>query len=215
MSDLTLDAKSADIAGRRAAVREGRVRLFLLAAFLLLVTPLAFLLPVPASLALKKPPTPAEHARQMQKDEVARRFEQGVVMLHAKDYQHALTAFHRVLEIDPNMPEAYVNAGYALLGMGDAKAAADFFDSATVLRPNQLNAYFGLGEALAALGDKLGALQAMETYLHRAPADDRFRQKAEAAVWELRAEVAKERPQLPGGALRPFESSAGVGKGRP
>ena len=38
-------------------------------------------------------------------------------MLHAKQYEHALHAFHRVLELDPAMPEAHVNAGFALLGM--------------------------------------------------------------------------------------------------
>jgi hypothetical protein len=32
----------------------------------------------------------------------------------------------------------------------------------------------------------------METYLHRAPQDDPFRMKAEAAVWELRAALAEE-----------------------
>lgn len=117
------------------------------------------------------------------------------MMLHAKQYEHALTAFHRVLQIDPKLPEAHANAGFALLGMGNARAAADFFDTATSLRPDQMNAYYGLGEALMALGDKRGALQAMETYLHRSPPDDRFRVKAESAVWELRAEIARDRSQ--------------------
>lgn len=138
---------------------------------------------------------PEAHARQKLKNEIDKRFQEGVAMLHAKQYEHALTAFHRVLQLSPEMPEAHVNAGYALLGMGDAKAAADFFDSATMLRPDQMNAYFGLGEALQALGNKAGALQAMETYLHRSKPNDPFRRKAESAVWELRAELERERPQ--------------------
>ena len=128
-----------------------------------------------------------QHAQAKQQEEVKRRFSEGVLMLHAKQYEHALTAFHRVLELDPRMPEAHVNAGYALLGMERFQAAADFFDTATNLRPNQLNAYYGLGEALMAMGERQGALQAMETYLHRSPPDDPFRRKAEAAIWELRA----------------------------
>lgn len=135
--------------------------------------------------------TPNKHVESKVKEELDRRFKEGVLMLHAKQYEHALTAFHRVLQLEPKMPEAHVNAGYALLGMGNYKAAADFFDTATTLRPNQLNAYYGLGEALQAMGDKQGALQAMETYLHRSPAEDPFRRKAEAATWELRAELAK------------------------
>lgn len=134
------------------------------------------------------------HAQEKQREEVARRFNEGVMMLHAKQYEHALTAFHRVLELDPRMPEAHVNAGYALLGMKRYQAAADFFDTATNLRPDQLNAYYGLGEALMAMGNRQGALQAMETYLHRSPPDDPFRRKAEAATWELRAAAEAEGP---------------------
>lgn len=140
---------------------------------------------------------PQQHAQSKAKEELDRRFHEGVTMLHAKQYEYALTAFLRVLQLNPKMPEAHVNAGYALLGMGDYKAAADSFDAATTLRPNQLNAYYGLGEALQAMGDKQGALQAMETYLHRSPAEDPFRRKAEAATWELRAALEKDKSASP------------------
>lgn len=133
------------------------------------------------------------HAVSKARQEIQQRFNEGVVMLHAKQYDHAITAFHRVLQINPKMPEAHVNMGFALLGAGKPKAAADFFDTATILKPDQMNAYYGLGEALEQMGEKLGALQAMETYLHRSPKDDPFRVKAEAAVWELRAALAAEK----------------------
>ncbi|MBS1142904.1 MAG: hypothetical protein H6R14_310 [Proteobacteria bacterium] len=151
----------------------------------------------PRSVVFFGTPSIEEHARDKARDEIRRRFSEGVIMLHAKEYNHALTAFHRVLEIDPKMPEAHVNIGFALLGLGKAKAAADFFDTATVLRPDQMNAYFGLGEALNQLGDKLGALQSMETYLHRSPKDDPYRAKAEAAVWELRAALNADKAAAP------------------
>jgi tetratricopeptide (TPR) repeat protein len=159
---------------------------------ILLVTGLVVSIPfvVPRQKIFLGEATVEDHAIAKKREEIRKRFDEGVIMLHAKQYEHALTAFHRVLQLDPQMPEAHVNIGYALLGMGKAKAAADFFDTATVLRPNQLNAYFGLGEALMQLGDKLGALQAMETYMHRSKPDDPFRRKAEAAIWELRSEQA-------------------------
>lgn len=174
--------------------RDSRWRLGLLAgtAALLLALPFA----MPRQSVFFGEASVEEHARSQKRQEIRKRFEEGVVMLHAKQYDHAMTAFHRVLELDPKMPEAHVNLGFALLGLGNPKAAADFFDSATTLRPDQMNAYFGLGEALDALGDKQGALQAMETYLHRAPASDPFRTKAEAAVWELREALAKTRPPV-------------------
>ena len=142
---------------------------------------------------------PAVHVQTKTKDEVDRRFREGVAMLRSKQYEQALSAFHRVLELNPEMPEAHVNTGYALLGLEQYKAAADFFDTATSLRPDQLNAYYGLGEALQGMGDKQAALQAMETYLHRSPPSDPFRRKAESAVWELRAELEKDRPRPPPG----------------
>ena len=136
-----------------------------------------------------------DHVRLKRKQEIDKRFSEGVLMLRSKQYELALKAFHRVIELAPKMSEAYVKSGFALLGMGEPKAAADFFDSATTLRPDQMNAYFGLGEALQSMGDTHGALQAMETYLHRSAADDPFRRKAESAVWELRAELEKESPK--------------------
>jgi tetratricopeptide (TPR) repeat protein len=173
---------------------------WLLAGCLLLVLVIPLLMP--RGVVFFGAPTVEAHARDKAREEIRRRFNEGVVMLHAKEYNHALTAFHRVLEIDPKMPEAHVNIGFALLGLGKPKAAADFFDTATVLRPDQMNAYYGLGEALNQLGDKLGALQSMETYLHRSPKDDPYRAKAESAVWELRAALEAEKAASPAAASK-------------
>lgn len=142
-------------------------------------------------------PTPgltdkAIHATQQRKTEIDLRFRQGVMMLHAKQYEHALTAFHRLLQLAPEMPEAHVNMGFTLLGLKRYKEALDFFDSASSLKSDQLNAYFGMAEAFEGLGDYRGALEAMEAYLHRAKADDPFRPKAEAAVWEWREQLRKQ-----------------------
>ncbi len=133
---------------------------------------------------------PGAHADQRRKAEIELRFQQGVVMLHAKQYEYAMTAFQRVLELAPDMPEAHVNMGYALIGLKRFAAARDFFDSATTLRPDQVNAYWGLAVALEGLGDLHGALGAMRTYVHRTKPDDPFRRKAEAAIWEWEAQLA-------------------------
>jgi tetratricopeptide (TPR) repeat protein len=137
---------------------------------------------------LSMTPSPAEldamHTRQRVKAEVEERFRQGVVMLHAKRYNEAATAFHRVLKLSPEMPEAHVNMGFTLLGLKEYKAARDFFEGAIALKRNQLNAYFGLAIALEGLQDLRGARGAMRTYLHLAPAEDKYRRKAESAIWE-------------------------------
>lgn len=131
------------------------------------------------------------HVDQKRSEEIDQRFKQGVVMLHARQYEHATTAFHRVLLLAPTMPEAHVNMGFAMIGLKRYKEALDFFDGATALNRNQLNAYYGMAEAYEGLGDYRGALEAMEAWLHRANADDPFRRRAESAVWEWRERLTK------------------------
>lgn len=116
--------------------------------------------------------------------EIKLRFQQGVVMLHAKRYEHAMTAFHRVLELDPAMPEAHVNMGFALIGLQRFVAARDFFTSAIELRRQQVNAYYGLALALDELQDRPGAIGAMRTFVHLSQQDDPYRRKALSALWE-------------------------------
>lgn len=118
--------------------------------------------------------------------ETDQRFTQGIIMLHAKQYEHALTAFFRVMEIAPGMPEAYVNAGFSLLGLQRFQEAHDVFDYATQLRRDQTNAYYGLALALEGIGDLPGALGAMQTYAHLAGKDDPHRAKAEADLVKWR-----------------------------
>lgn len=138
------------------------------------------------------PPKAEAHVAEKKRAEIDLRFKQGVIMLHAKEYDHALTSFHRVIELAPNMPEAYVNMGFALLGKKEWSAAADFFDEATNLRSDQINAYYGMAVAQEGLGDLRAATEAMRAYLHRAPADDPYRKKAESAVWEWQDALRKE-----------------------
>ena len=134
---------------------------------------------------------PLTHQAQAKAIEVDRRFNEATVMLHAKQFEHALTALHRVLELAPQMPEAHVNMGYAMLGLQHFPAARDFFSGAIELRPSQVNAYYGLALALDALNDRAGALGAMRTFVHLAKPDDAFVRKARAALWEWQAATAQ------------------------
>ncbi len=137
--------------------------------------------------------TRAAHAREKAETEIRQRFQQGVTMLNDKQYEQALKEFHRVLELAPDMPEAHVNAGFALIGLGRFAVARDFFEGALALRKDQVNAYYGLAESLEGLNDLPGALGAMRAYLHLAPANDSYRRKAESAVWEWEAKIAEDR----------------------
>lgn len=136
-----------------------------------------------AGLALLPAGPPAETARPpAYGPDVDLAFGQGVAMLHAKRHDHALAAFHRVLKLAPEMPEAHANMGYALAGLGRHREAKDFFEGAIALRPRQVNAYYGLALASAGLGDLESARGAMRTFVHLASADDPHRQRAESAI---------------------------------
>ena len=150
-----------------------------------LITMLAVL--VGGFLFSSRSPEPAARtaAAAPQADEVKRRFNQAVVMLHARQYEHAATALHRVLVLAPQMPEAHVNMGFALLGLKRVNEARDFFEGATALKPDQANAYYGLALAYEAGGDVAMATGAMRSYLHLAR-DERAEHlsRARAALWE-------------------------------
>ena len=106
-------------------------------------------------------------------------------MLHAHRYDDAATALHRVLTYAPNLPEAHVNMGYAMLGLKRHDAARDFFEGATVLAPTQANAYYGLALVHEAQGDKALATGAMRSYLHLARNErPEHLSRARAALWE-------------------------------
>lgn len=159
---------------------------------LLALTPLAIGLLLPAMREQNAPGgaiKPDAHVREKAREEIDLRFKQGVIMLHARQYEHALTAFLRVLELAPNMPEAHANIGFALLGKQQFAEAAEYFDRATTLRPDQINGYYGMAVAQEGMGNRRAAIEAMRAYLHRAPAEDPYRIKAEAAVWEWQAEL--------------------------
>lgn len=132
------------------------------------------------------------HGQAGQQGEVAERFRQAVMMLHAGQYDYAVTALHRVLELMPLLPEAHVNMGYALLGNQRYEVARDFFLSAIELRGNQVNAYWGLAVSLESLCDLAGARGAMRTYIHLADTDDPFVSRARAALWEWDAQSSLE-----------------------
>jgi tetratricopeptide (TPR) repeat protein len=123
--------------------------------------------------------------------EITTRFEQAVVMLHAKQYEHATTALHRVMTLAPRMPEVYVNMGYAKLGQELPKEALVFFETATELKPEQANAYWGMAVALESSGDLPGALGAMRTFLHLSSGDDNFARRARSALWEWEEALAR------------------------
>ena len=110
-------------------------------------------------------------------------------MLHAGEFERAFSAFHSVLSLAPRLPEAHVNLGFALVGLGRYDEAGDFFHQATTLAPMQANAYYGLALALEERGDLRGAVGAMRTFIHLSNGESTHLDKARAALWEWEARL--------------------------
>lgn len=117
-------------------------------------------------------------------DKIKERFEQAVALLHAKRFEYAVTALNDILTLQNNMPEVYVNLGYAYLGLKDFASSQSAFEKAIDLRPNQSNAYWGLAVALEGSSDLEAALGAMRSYIHLSDPKDQHVIKARAAIWE-------------------------------
>jgi tetratricopeptide (TPR) repeat protein len=158
--------------------------------------------PLPADMAPKTPESTDDGLRQAFRDtmqvpqselerRVGERFEQAVALLHAQQYEYAITALDSVLAMAPKMPEAYVNMGYAFLGLKEYGPARGAFEKALELKVDQVNAYYGLAEAFEGMKDYEGALGAMRSYIHLSPPDDPFLAKARAALWEWEAELGR------------------------
>lgn len=140
---------------------------------------------------------PATHAplsndapAQDRQAELKRRFDEAVILLHARQHERAVVAWKRVLELAPNLTEAHVNMGFSLLGLQQPSAALRSFGRALELRPDQANAYYGLALSHEAGKDLELALGAMRSYLHLARDENEVHlARARSALWEWESQI--------------------------
>jgi len=166
-------------------------------------------LELPQPLKADPQATPEAHVREAGEAELRERFNQAVIMLHAGEYQYAIKALHRVLELRPRLPEAHVNMGFALLGEEAYEAAADFFATAIDLNTYQANAYYGLAVAMDGIGNREAALGAMRSFIHLAgEAEEPYLATARAALWEWQASQNPAQAETEAGAEPQAEDRA-------
>lgn len=173
----------------RLRVEASRIR-----AFFLILTVLVFAMLVPAvlpgnfsftaALPVSQGSDPRQEEDKLQR-ELAARFKQGVAMLQLGEFEHAVTAFHRVLVLAPGLPEAHLNMGFALYELKDYQGAQRFFEGAKALAPDFLNVEYGLAISLFAQGKAIEAVHHMATYLRGLKHDDPFRKAAEEKMKKM------------------------------
>jgi len=128
------------------------------------------------------------------RDDFAAAFRAGLRNFQNGDAHAAARAFEKAVSIRPHEVQARVNLGFAYIEMDRPAEAGTLFDAALEIAPMTANAYYGLAEAHEARGDLAGAIGAMRTFLHLADAEDPFRRRAMAALWEWQ-EITGSRPE--------------------
>ena len=90
--------------------------------------------------------------RQKFSAEVKARFDQGVTLYDAGQYNEALAEFNAALEVDPNQPGILARVGDCYLRLDRNEAALEAYDKALVLDPGDASLYAQKGVVLGRLG---------------------------------------------------------------
>lgn len=126
----------------------------------------------------------ATHAETQRVQQAKILFEHAVLLQQQGQSSRAVAALEMVITLLPQMPEAYVNLGFSLYDLGEFDAARGAFGRAIELNPAQGNAYYGLAIVYEAQQELELALGAMRSFLHIADAQERYKVRARAAIWE-------------------------------
>jgi len=85
-------------------------------------------------------------------------FERALALERKKDVPGAVAAYHRTIELDPDMGDAYINLGRLVHEQGDAAEAARLYHLALSCSPNDPVAHYNLALALEDQQRPTGAL---------------------------------------------------------
>jgi tetratricopeptide (TPR) repeat protein len=96
-------------------------------------------------------------------------FEQGNIFAAGKEYEEAIAAYDRALQIKPDYHEAWNNRGIALGNLGRYEEAIVSYNRALVFRPDYHEAWFYRGIALIDLGRYKEALASCDRALKFKP----------------------------------------------
>ena len=105
--------------------------------------------------------------------------------LQAKEYDEAIGAYTKAIELDPNDHIFYSNRSAAYLSKGDAISALDDGEQCIIINPTFAKGYSRKGAALHALKRYTEAIQCYEEGLSIAPTD--------AGLLSGKSDVEKER----------------------
>ncbi len=91
----------------------------------------------------------------------------GMDRVRRMEYEEALEIFDRVIEMNPEVPEAWNNRGVALFRLGRAEEAIESCDRSLAIDSENLEALRNKGFALRSLGRLEEALQVYDAVLRK------------------------------------------------
>jgi tetratricopeptide (TPR) repeat protein len=112
----------------------------------------------------------------------------GSTLAKVGEIDGALVEWRKVLEVNPNFPDAAANLGMTLLRKGSLVEAVPALERAVQLEPEAADVRLELGQAYYRVGARAEALATLETYLRLAPAAPN-RAQVEELISSLRAEL--------------------------
>ena len=104
--------------------------------------------------------TPATKVTDQKLSEAQEWYDKGVVLLEEnKDYDGAIKAFDKTIEIDPQFAEAYCNRGGAKGELGDYTGEIEDYNKAIEINPKFAAVYCNRGRAKLVTDDYKGAIE--------------------------------------------------------
>jgi Flp pilus assembly protein TadD len=106
------------------------------------------------------------------------------------DFDAALTSYRLALRDQPNDAKILQNIGIAYSKIGRVEEAMRAYRRALEVAPEQSGAHYGLAFLLLKRGDRAGAMNHLESFLHRPPGDgemERWVRHAQRTLTALRA----------------------------
>ncbi len=139
-----------------------------------------------------------EGAPAAQRDPAGEQFQQAMALSNEERHAEALSAFRRVLELDPRFQPDLVRYGMALAyeGLGDSDSAVTELEKVLCMNPAQVEAHFILGTIHARHNRLERAVAEYEAVLRMRPGHE--------LAGEIRKSIARWKLDLSGGPIGNF-----------
>jgi tetratricopeptide (TPR) repeat protein len=95
-------------------------------------------------------------------EEARRLFEQGLEHSRRQQWELAIQAYRRAVQVDPRFVEAWTNLGYAYRKVKDYERSVEAYQRALSLRPDHAQAHDYLARTYLAMGNREAAMRHYE-----------------------------------------------------